>query len=174
MTKACAGIIARAGTCLDAETIAALDCSDAEAAKASRRAGHPTPLARCPAPGCGPKAPKAGSLLAMALALALAAADVDQNEMRGDGHLQFHWTLAIPFYHFDLGPILVQQKDEERLKDSRKEIQRPIWEPLNQCQTEAARGFSMLSFLRKASGRMAEDPNKQRQAILARSLKEKK
>eukprot|EP00442_Polarella_glacialis_P053828 CAMPEP_0115055516 /NCGR_PEP_ID=MMETSP0227-20121206/4692_1 /TAXON_ID=89957 /ORGANISM="Polarella glacialis, Strain CCMP 1383" /LENGTH=591 /DNA_ID=CAMNT_0002440109 /DNA_START=75 /DNA_END=1850 /DNA_ORIENTATION=+ len=70
--------------------------------------------------------------------------------------------------------IRKQQKDEERLKDSRKEIQRPIWEPLNQCQTEAARGFSMLSFLRKASGQMAEDPNKQRQAILARSLKEKK
>ncbi|CAE8613660.1 unnamed protein product [Polarella glacialis] len=83
-TKTCAGIIARAGTCMDAENLAALDCSDAEAAKASRRAGHPTPLARCPGPGRGPKAPKTGSLLAMALALALAAADVDENEMHGD------------------------------------------------------------------------------------------
>ena len=81
-TQACAGIIARAGTCLDAETLAALDRSDAEAAKASRRAGHPTPLARCPGPGRGPKAPKTGSLLAVALAPA--AADVDEDEMHGD------------------------------------------------------------------------------------------
>ena len=64
--KACADILIREGTSLEPATVLELDRADAATAKASRRAGHPTPLAHCPGPGRGPKVPRPGSLLAVA------------------------------------------------------------------------------------------------------------